>query len=99
VSMFQQPRQPNYWRFKAQSWLRDVEQHRQPYGLDLASAARNNQASFPKTTILVALSQITRTLAKCFVTMVIRDAAKDLGFTLSDAELNVLADRLAFTSE
>jgi len=60
--------------------------------VDLRTAASQYSNGFPKNMLLVLVSQIVRSLAVWLVKSAIRDAATGLGISLSDGELNVLAD-------
>jgi len=91
MSYNQQP-QPVGWRARVGSWLQAVDQYQHMYFVDLRTSATQCASDFPKNMLLVILSQIFRSLAVWFVKSAIKDAATQLGVSLSDAEVNVLAD-------
>jgi hypothetical protein len=80
------------WRTRVKSWLQGVQQYRTSYGLDLRTAATQLGASFPRSVILVFVSRAVRTLAVWLIKLALRDAATGLGISLTDVELDVLAE-------
>jgi hypothetical protein len=87
----QQP-QPVGWRARVRAWLQGVQYQQRVFNVDLRTAATSNQASFPKSVILLFMSQIVRSLAVWFVKTALRDAATELNINLSVAELDILSD-------
>jgi hypothetical protein len=80
------------WRAQVKGWLQAVQQYRTSYGVDLRTAATQHVVSFPRNLILVFVSQAVRALAVWLIKLALRDAAAGLGISLTDAELDVLAD-------
>lgn len=91
MSYNQQP-QAVAWRARVGSWLQAVDHYHHMYFVDLRTSAAQCASDFPRNMLLVILSQIFRSLAVWFVKSAIKDAATQLGVSLSDAEVNVLAD-------
>jgi len=59
--------------------------------VDLRAAGNQHAAAFPKNLLLVIVSQVVRSLAVWFVKSAIRDAATELGISLSEEEGQLLA--------
>lgn len=92
MSYSQQQPQAIGWRARVRNWLQVVDQHRHMYFSDLRVSARQYAGDFPRNLLLVIVSQIFRSIAVWLVKSAIRDAASELGVSLSDAEVGVLAD-------
>ena len=80
------------WRSKVRSWLQNVEYNRRIIGYDLRSAVTHNQQSFPSNWLLKFATEVAKELTVKIVRSVISDAANSLGLTLSDEELDLLAE-------
>lgn len=85
-------RGPGSWKSKVRIWLQSVQSNRQAFGYDIRSAVKNSQQSFPSNWLLRFVTEIAKDLATKFVRSAIKDAATSLGISLSDGELDVLAD-------
>ena len=66
-------------------------------GYDLRAAAAYSKQSFPSNALLKFAVEVAKMIAVKFVRLTIQDAAKSLGLSLSDEELNILAE-IAVTS-
>ena len=84
------------WRGKVKSWLYDVQRYRQA-GYDVRSAVQHSQQLFPSNWLLTFSVAIAKDLATKIVRSAIKDAATSLGVTLSDGELDSLAELVIAT--
>jgi hypothetical protein len=91
MALQQQPQTIN-WRAQVRNWLQSVDNHRRTFGVDLTTAAIQNRANFPKSTLVLFAGQILRSLATLIVKSALRDAATSLNMTLDDATLDALSD-------
>lgn len=80
------------WKSKVRNWLLIVQQHRQPFQYDIRSAVTQSQQTFPGNLLLKIFIEVAKEWATKFVRSAIAEAATSLGLTLSDGELDVLAD-------
>jgi hypothetical protein len=80
------------WKSRVRSWLLTVQQHRQPFQYDIRSAVIQSQQAFPSNLLLRILIDFAKEWATKYVRSAIADAATSLGLTLSDGELDVLAE-------
>ena len=80
------------WKSKVKNWLLIVRQHRQPFQYDIRSAVIQSQQSFPSNLLLRIFIDLAKDWATKYVRSAIADAAVSLGLTLSDGELDVLAE-------
>ena len=80
------------WRIKVKKWLQNVENNRRVRGYDLRSAVSYAQQSFPSNWLLKFTAEVAKELAVKVVRWAIGDAAKSLGISLSDVELDLLAE-------
>lgn len=80
------------WRNKVKNWLLVVQQHRQPFQYDVRVAVMQSQQTFPSNLLLKIFIEVAREWATKYVRSAIEDAATSLGLTLSDGELDVLAE-------
>ena len=80
------------WRNKVKNWLLIVQQHRQPFQYDIRTAVTQSQQSFPSSLLLRIFIDFAKDWATKYVRSVIEDAATSLGLTLSDGELDTLAE-------
>ena len=80
------------WKNKVKTWLLVVQQHRQPFQYDIRSAVIQSQQKFPSNLLLRILIDFVKEWATKYVRSAIADAATSLGLTLSDGELDVLAE-------
>lgn len=80
------------WKSKVRNWLLVVQQHRQPFQPDIRSAVIQSRQAFPSNLLLRIFVEVAREWATRYVRSAIADAATSLGLTLSDGELDVLAE-------
>ena len=83
---------PGSWRNKVKKWLLVVQQHRQPFQNDIRTAITQSQQSFPSNLLLRIFIDVAKDWATRYVRSAIADSATSLGLTLSDGELDVLAE-------
>lgn len=83
------------WRSKVRSWLQNVEYNRRILGYDLRSAVTYNQQSFPGNRLLKFATEVAKELAVKIVQSAISDTANSPSLTLSDEELDLLAELAA----
>lgn len=62
------------------------------FGNDIQLAVRQSRQTFPNNWILKISVEVAQNLATKFVRFAIKDAASSLGLTLSDGDLDLLAD-------
>jgi hypothetical protein len=80
------------WKSKVRNWLLIVQQHRQPFQCDIRLAVTQSQQTFPSNWLLRIFIEVAKEWATKFVRSAIEEAATSLGLTLSDGELDVLAE-------
>lgn len=81
------------WRLKVRNWLASVLDHqRQSLFLDFNQAATSLQASFPPNFGIKLFAIVIKPLAVWIIKAAFRDAANDLGITISDATLEFLVE-------
>lgn len=81
------------WRTQVQQWLASVRNHQAAHRrMDVVTAARQNQHSFPRSWLVVIVGQLFKGIAKWIVKTTLQDAASGLGIDLSQAELDVIAE-------
>ena len=80
------------WKNRVRNWLLGVQQHRQPFQYDIRSAVVQSQQSFPSNLLLRIFIEVAKEWATKYVRSAIGDAATSLGVTLSDGELDILAE-------
>lgn len=80
------------WKSKVRNWLLVVQQHRRPFQYDIRLAVTQSQQTFPSNLLLRVFIEVAKDWATKYVRSVIEDTATSLGLTLSDGELDVLAD-------
>ncbi len=90
--MVQNQSSPESWKSKVRNWLLIVQQHRQPFQYDIRLAVMQSQQTFPSNLLLRIFTEVAKEWATKFVRSTIEDAATSLGLTLSDGELDVLAE-------
>lgn len=83
---------PTAWKSRVKNWLLIVQQHRQQFRYDIRSAVIQSRQTFPSNLLLRVLIAFARELATKYVRSAIADAASSLGVTLSDGELDILAE-------
>jgi hypothetical protein len=80
------------WKSKVRNWLLIVQQHRQTFQYDIHLAVTQSQQTFPSNLLLKISIEVAKEWATKFVRSAIEEAATSLGLTLSDGELDVLAE-------
>jgi hypothetical protein len=80
------------WKNKVRNWLLIVQQYRQPFQNDIRSSVIQSQQSFPSNMLLRVFIEFAKEWATKFVRSAIKDAATSLSVTLSDGDLDVLAE-------
>lgn len=90
VAPNQQSRPP--WRSRVKDWLHAVDEQRWNFRGTLQASARSRQAQFPRNLLIRLLAMLARRLAIWIVKGAIKDAATDLGISLSDADAEAVAD-------
>jgi hypothetical protein len=89
----QQQTQLTGWRLNVRNWLAAViEQQRRSYRSDLARVAKEMKGSFPKSFLVGLAAQLVKPLAVWIVKSAFRDAAHDLGISISDETLEFLSE-------
>ena len=85
-------RQSVGWRAQVKRWLLGVHQQASGSLTDLGTAARQHAGQFPRSLIVIILGQLLRALAVWIVKNALRDGATEIGISLNDEELSVIAD-------
>ncbi len=88
----QQQAQLTGWTLKVRNWLRSVLDY-QTRGFDrnISVAARDLKSDFPKSFWIWLALETIKPLGVWLVKSALRSAARDIGFTLSDDTLELLA--------
>lgn len=81
------------WRAQVRDWLQAVIQLQdRSFHRDFVQAANQLKSSFPKSFWIDLAAQCVKPLAIWLVKSAFRDAANDLGVSLSDETLNFLSE-------
>jgi hypothetical protein len=81
------------WRDDVQVWLQGTAALA-VYPSNWQSVGRSQRQSFPKSVLVVVAKWIHEAIAKWLIKNALQDAAKALGYQLSDAEAGDLASAL-----
>jgi len=79
------------WRDKVKAWLAIVGQDARRTH-NWVTAAQRNRTAFPSSLFIKIVRLFFASIAKRLVKSALRDAASELGLTLSEVELDALAD-------
>ena len=81
------------WRLNVRNWLAAViQQQNRSYHADFTRVASEMKSQFPKNFWIALAAQVVKPLAVWIVKSAFKDAANDLGITISDDTLEFLSE-------